>query len=255
MSKGGAMKKYLSVVVVVFSLGWAISPALGQNTRFFTELHLGGSFWNKGNGPSYLLGTYVIPGDTLHGSLHGIGYYSAEIKGVFSGRVNVGYNFSSHFSFLFSCEVALPRIDFSKSETIFRKHGCATTYLEPEVTLKASGYLFSPAAGLRFFLYKNRTGLYAETFWGLTYRHIDLRWDPSKLLIPHFSSDPHLRDRTNKAFMKIGMGYRYVLSERISVDANLEWTSTQEDRGAVFFLDTWGLYQTANGAVGVNYAF
>lgn len=232
------------------------SASSGQESPVFVELFGGAGFLAQSGGTyDEFNGNYSYPAGA-EGQFRT--YYSSEYLGHFFLRINLGWRLSEHFSVNLSNQFSSPRYAFNNDYYIVnteRKIPSGPPSGYPALKLASSCYYYTPALGIRANLFNHTESPYVELLYGRTFRHLDLEQDSNYYDPSRFSPFSHLRDRSSRAYMQIGIGAKHRLGERSLLHLRIGLDTIHEAGGGTFFLETSGQYLTFDGSIGIGYSF
>lgn len=235
--------------------------AMGGGGRLSAQLQLGSSMIGTGSAPSFWLGCFSVDGAELGlASLHYS--YTAVVSRASFVRAGIGYRVFGRLAIVGSVEVGLPvchmtkeRTDFQRGsdEHSFRSVGSHT--LRAERAVACTGYLYAPAAGVRWTVARWSVEPYLELVQGYLWRQVDVWWDPTGLPLCPGNYRIHHRDRIDRAFMRAALGISFAAIGGARCLVAAEWTSARNDPGGWYFLDWQDVHQRFDLSVGLSYAF
>lgn len=219
------MSKGLGVLLAITALLSVVADAVGQESRTAVELSLG---WGKppgGDTDYYQLGGYYYPADVIDHRLTKYYEYTCELQWVGYAEVALIYGFLERLAGLVSVGVEPARYAVFKtmhhSPEPPRLPGAHRSASDVEVDVR--GYLVSGAVGLRLYPIGQGHGPFCEVLAGRRYAHVDIRWELPAPPGARSSYDRYVRNRSEKGFGAIALGYSLPLADKWTLQTKLQW--------------------------------
>ncbi|MDZ7412724.1 MAG: hypothetical protein ONB15_04215 [candidate division KSB1 bacterium] len=219
------MTKGLRLLLTVSGLLTVLADAVGQERRTAVEIFLG---WGKppgGDTDYYQLGGYYYPSDVIDHRLMRYYAYTSELQWVGCAQAGITYAFVDRLAGLVYIQVEPAR--FAAFKTLYhspeppRLPGAHRSTSDVEVD--GGGYVVSGAVGLRLYPLGRKHRPFCELTAGRRYTHVDIRWDLSVPPEARAWYYRYVRNRSEKGFGAIALGYSLALGDRWTVQGKLQW--------------------------------